>query len=261
MIRVGKCNITSSGKLSYTKIKNFIPVIIMTKSRSKYYPLSPYYLTDANGRIFENVWQFSKIYPQIYQCKQYRSRYDNTVIWQQDFETHVQDTLNDEHRYLTPEYFQWRERGLNTLEAIRYPNGFNKRHECIGAICQSSIDNKIIDTTYDIKKDTQSLVLSYIDSRKSIYLPLYSELVSQQPLFKKLQQKLQAGKNLLIIEIDGPHQESLPYYQQTYYVDDSFIENNSILATENNLSIMLNDSKHCFGHGYCLAWALNGYNF
>ena len=70
---------------------------------------------------------------------------------------------------------------------------------------------------------------------------------------------LKEGKNLLILEVDGPHQESLPYYQATYHVNDKFIENHTMLATTDNLNIMLNDTKHSYGHGYVLASCLLEY--
>lgn len=75
---------------------------------------------------------------------------------------------------------------------------------------------------------------------------------------KKLKKWLQEGKNLLIIEVDGPHQESLDYYKEKYNVDDDFIVNSTMLATKENLEIMLNDTKHPFGHMYCLAACLLG---
>lgn len=37
---------------------------------------------------------------------------------------------------------------------------------------------------------------------------------------------------------------------------DDFIEGSTMLANDHNLNIMLNDTKHNFGHGYCLAWTL-----
>jgi hypothetical protein len=60
------------------------------------------------------------------------------------------------------------------------------------------------------------------------------------------------------IEVDGPHQESMGYYQDEYKVADDFIVDDTMLVTEETVKIMLNDSKHCFGHGYCLAMALLG---
>ena len=64
---------------------------------------------------------------------------------------------------------------------------------------------------------------------------------------------MQYGENLLIIEVDGPHSEAINYYQQKYNVKGDFIEQNTMLATPENLEIMLNDPKYPYGHGYCLA--------
>ena len=45
-----------------------------------------------------------------------------------------------------------------------------------------------------------------------------------------------------------------------YNVKNDFIENDTIIANYDNLKIMLNDEKHAFGHGYCLAMALQEYD-
>ncbi len=102
----------------------------------------------------------------------------------------------------------------------------------------------------------KSELLSYIEARKEIYLPIYVELARKQPKFEKLRKMLEKGQNLMIVEIDGPHQESLEYYRETYSVGDDWIEEDSIEASERNMDIMLSDGKHAFGHGYCLAMAL-----
>jgi len=69
MIRVGRCVSDFSGNLILPELENFTPVVVMTKSRSKWWPLSPYELKDAQGRILENIWQFSKIYAHVpYSC-------------------------------------------------------------------------------------------------------------------------------------------------------------------------------------------------
>ena len=68
----------------------------------------------------------------------------------------------------------------------------------------------------------------------------------------------QQGTNLLIVEVDGPHQESMSYYKQRYSVADDFIDDNTVEVNEQSMKIMLNDPKHPFGHGYCLALAVMG---
>jgi hypothetical protein len=77
--------------------------------------------------------------------------------------------------------------------------------------------------------------------------------VQEQEMFKTLQQRLNNGENLLIIEIDGPYQESLEYYKEKYGVNNNFIENDTMLVTSTNIGVMLKDSN-------CLAMALLEYS-
>lgn len=76
--------------------------------------------------------------------------------------------------------------------------------------------------------------------------------------FYLLKNMLNQGINLLIIDVDGPHQESIPYYIKNYNVNEDFIEKDSVQVNKENMKILLNDGKHPFGHGYCLAMALLG---
>jgi len=124
---------------------------------------------------------------------------------------------------------------------VRYPVGYNNMHKCLFSIPDENNPDK---------------KLNYIDSRKQIYVPVYCKAAKNEQKFIELKNRLENGENLLIIEVDGPHQESLDYYQNTYGLADIFIENSTMLATDENLTIMLNDDKHPFGHGYCLAMAL-----
>ena len=99
-------------------------------------------------------------------------------------------------------------------------------------------------------------LLPYVAARKRIYLPLFLKLVKTQSQFSELCRLVESGKNILIIEVDGPHQESLPYYQSTYDVPQDFIQDDTIVADPAYMDIMLNDEKYAFGHGYCLALAI-----
>lgn len=95
-----------------------------------------------------------------------------------------------------------------------------------------------------------------MQARKEIYIPLYTDAVRSTEKFAKLKARLEKGENLLIIEVDGPQEESLNYYKETYDVEDDFIEKDSILITPDTINIMFHDTQHNFGHGYCLAMAL-----
>jgi hypothetical protein len=163
------------------------------------------------------------------------------VIWQYEAEVHA--IWNEKRRVWSVQkaYCDWRLKLQNAKEAVRYPVGFNHRHKCLFAFDEDQ-SGKMIPKP-----------LNYIEGRKAIYAPLYERLVQAKPQFKKLQEMVNMGVNVLIIEVDGPHQESLEYYAETYGVAKDFIERDTMLATQRNLDIMLNDPKHPYGHGYCLA--------
>lgn len=233
MIRVGRIK-SASDKLIYP---DFIPIVVMMSS-SPYYSLSPYSLKIKN-KILENIWQFSKVYKNIPKITQTYSRWDNTIIWEYPAETHC-ITDSEGNLKLMDEYYIWRKKGMFNEYAVRYPTGYNHKKQCIGSL-KNKNDNQLLD---------------YIDARKQIYLPNYIESVQKESQFEDLKKLLKKGKNLLILEVDGPHQESLSYYKKKYNVNDDFIDNNTMLATSKNIDIMLNDEIHPFGHGYCLAAAL-----
>lgn len=190
MIRVGRCTY-SSGKKIDPEYPGFTKIVVMMKSHSKWWPLSPYELKNDNGHIMENIWQFSKVYATIPQTIQYKSRYDKTIIWSSSKEKHYKNGQ------LLPAYHEWRHKGMNAPYAIRYPVGFENRSKCLFAL-----------------KEENGEPLNYIESRKAIYVPVYCDFVRKQPLFTDLQKRLQKGEQLLIVEVDGPHSESLSYYQE-----------------------------------------------
>jgi len=236
-VRIGR-RIYENGSFTDPEIEGYTPILCLTKS-SKYGSLSPYVLKDDNDCIIENVWQFSKVYESVPQSIQKYSRYDQTVIWNHPAEDHyVDDELSDE-------YWEWRKKGFSCSYPVRYPVGFNFRHKCLFSLSLKSKPGKI-------KK------LNYIEARKKIYVPVYTEALQKESLFKKLVKMYDNGEKLLIIEVDGPHQESLGYYQKKYDVGESFIKDNTIKCNSKNMSIMLNDEKHPFGHGYCLGMAIMG---
>jgi len=234
MIRVGR-RLYSGNTFTDPSFENFTPIICLT-AKTEYGSLSPYDLWDEDEdgkKCMENIWQFSKVYRHVPKSKQKENRWSDKVIWEHPEEVHWRDNE------LTPEYWAWREKGMRCPYPVRYPVGFASRSDCL----------------FSMWEDKR---LNYISARKAIYLPLYLKLVVAKPQFDELRQRLAAGENLLIIEVDGPHQESLPYYKERYKVADNFIENSTVLATQENLQLLLNDAKHPFGHGYCLAAALLG---
>lgn len=242
MIRVGRCTYDSNGKRHDPSFEGFTNILVLTKC-SEYASLSPYCLKDEKGRIMENLFQFSKVYETIPETTCFYSRYDKRVIWKWQAEKHV-TYCSDGTVDILPEYFAWRYYGMYAKEAIRYPVGFQHRKKCLFALKE------------DEKGEIVPRRLNYIESRKEIYYPIYDKLVRKEKQFLELKDALSKGTNILICEVDGPHSESLDYYLSKYDVSQDFIINNTMLATHQNLDIMLNDSLHPYGHGYCLARSL-----
>lgn len=238
MIRVGRVKFGNHPTL-YPTYPDFTSIVVLMSGHNEWGVLGPYDLVNEDGVIMENFWQFSKVYEKVPRSKQTFSRSNKTIVWDHFAEQHLIDGE------LTRAYFDWRSKGMQNGHAVRYPVGFHHRHECKYALAYEP--DKSIDP---VKK------LDYVESRKKIYVKEYCRLVKRVGKFEELKHRLDSGENLLIIEVDGPHQESLDYYRDKYRVGDDFIDRDSTIVNESNIRIMLNDEKHAFGHGYCLAMAL-----
>jgi hypothetical protein len=267
-VRIGRITY-KNGKKQFPSYPGFETIEVMTAS-TKYGSLSPYQLKNSKGQSLENIWQFSKVYSVVPKSTQRFSRYNQTVIWSHPKELHCFKEIQEDSTqyldslYLTEEYWNWREKGFNNHYAVRYPVGYKSRGKCLFAIKEDDIQHLL---EYDVEMDGEECIvtnipstyrLDYISSRKEIYVPLYIELVRKQRQYRELRRKLENGKNLLIAEVDGPHQESLDYYKNKYGVNDDFIVERTTLVTKTGMELFLEDTKHPFGHGYCLGMALLG---
>jgi hypothetical protein len=243
MAKVGQVRVGRStykyGRVILPTWPGFTQIVSLTYPNTTYGDLSPYHLKNERGQLLENTYQFSRVFPNVPAVSIPYSSKNKKIVWEWPAEQHVRD------RKLTPEYFNWRKTGMNNPEPVRCPVGWAHRKECLFSLEFDKPPNSKTNPRLD-----------YIQARQKIYLPQYLAAVKKHEKFVDLKQRLANGENLLIIEIDGPHQESLNYYIDAYDVDEKFIENDSMLATDANLKIMLLDPKHPFGHGYCLAMAL-----
>ncbi|ATZ81073.1 hypothetical protein BMW23_1028 [Bodo saltans virus] len=213
-------------------------------SKSEFGALSPYSIKTPDGIIIENYWQFLKVYENVLPIKCTFSTFDKRVVFTYGGGQHI-----DKNNEVTDEWNHWRKLGFACNDPVRFPVGSNPkaRASCKFSLCIN--DDGTIDTHNR---------LDYVEARKKVYCKAYCDNVKLHKFFDNLKKRLVNGENLLIIEVDGPHQESLDYYKKTYGVDDDFIDNGTIEVNSSNMKIMLNDSKHAFGHGYCLAMELLG---
>lgn len=219
---------------STPKVAGFTTVLIHTSLNTLGGSLSPYQLRDTNGYLLENVWQFSKVYDFVDQQRIPRHRFrPNDIIWEHPAERHVKDEV------ILPEYWGWRKKGMKAEYAVRYPNGFNGRHKCRFALWDTDLGADPAIESGNLER------LSYLDARRKIYCGLYSKLAPLNSEFKKLLAMLDAGKNLLISEVDGPQIDTVHTVTKLHpYLD---------IDDENTIRLLLNDERRPFGHGYVIA--------
>src|SRR3990167_1065909 len=139
MIRVGRCVYDRKGKRTDPSYDGFSPIVVLTRSLSKWGVLGPYELRDNKGRIMENIYQ-TKCYEKVPKSVQRYSRYDSTVIWDHPAEIHA---VKDENGDWDPtdKYWEWRKKLAENEYAVRYPVGFHYRHNCLFAIGEKEDEN------------------------------------------------------------------------------------------------------------------------
>lgn len=119
---------------------------------------------------------------------------------------------------------------MNNGYAVRYPNGFHGRHNCLFSLTES---NERLD---------------YIQARKRIYCGEYARLAPLTPHFKQLKTMLENGQNLQIVEVDGPDPAlSYPPYDQISPASPGLV------MTEATVRLLVNDPHKPFGHGFVIA--------
>lgn len=142
------------------------------------YQITPYYLKDAENHIFENIWQFSKVYQNVDAQHEVKA---NNIIWSHPQEQHIVDGK------LTQQFWAWRTKGWNNKYAVRFPNGYYGRHRCLYALW--------------FENDSW-VILPYIAARKKIYCKIYAHLVQSTEAYKMLKSLHDQGQSLQICEMD-----------------------------------------------------------
>ena len=90
--------------------------------------------------------------------------------------------------------------------------------------------------------------MGYVQGRKKIYCGLYAKLAPQKEEFKRLKRQIQEGKNILIVEVDGPD-FNLNYgpYKGISKEDPCMV------MDERNVKFLAKDTLQPFSFGYAIA--------
>ena len=153
-----------------THVNETKPVVIDTTSNSgEYRDVSPFVLPAPPAKNFENLWQFSKVYPE-----------------------HV-----DKFGYQSNDWYKWRKKGWATKRAIRYPMGKITKN-------MSPEEKRKRTPLFSHWKDEK---LSYIQARKKIYAPEYAKNVGTTTSYHRLeyvyQECLAENRELILLDYDA----------------------------------------------------------
>lgn len=167
----------------------FLPTADNVYNNIPLYQLSPYYLRDNDGYIFENWWQSCMLHGEV--VEQYQEK-NNIVIWQHPTEIHYDPKL----RKVTREYLEWRLKLRKNPYPVVRPNGCRKTTKVFPYMHGDEI------------KDL-------VDARKELYCNKYLELVTKTQAFEDLR-KLLRRTNFMLVDLD--------LIGSTHYTDELFEE-------------------------------------
>ena len=104
-----------------------------------------------------------------------------------------------------------------------------------------SKDKKVLYARFECAPDEQ---MNYVTSRKKIYVPRYFELMKDREMAQYLKAQVEAGKDIVIYDFDGPREE------------DGGVK--CVEVTRELLCEKINDTQFPFGHGYIVAGWIKG---
>ena len=104
-----------------------------------------------------------------------------------------------------------------------------------------SKDKKVLYARFECAPDEQ---MNYVTSRKKIYVPRYFELMKDREMALYLKAQVEAGKDIVIYDFDGPREE------------DGGVK--CVEVTRELLCEKINDTQFPFGHGYIVAGWIKG---
>jgi len=165
--------------------------------------MSPMYLGPVGDcLLFENYWQYGKKFKEL------------------------------GHAVSRDKWLKFRERGCKRKKGDRHPSGTKSKE----VLYQYEKNGKTFNKwRYYVAYIAEygGIEMGYIEARKRVYVPVYSELVSETNAFKGLKKLVDSGQSVMILDYDGPKKTTE--------------------VTEKVLRTALNDPSRPFGHGYVIA--------
>lgn len=200
----------------YPQVPGFENIPAWSRGKGEWKLLSPFYLKFAGGEIFENFYQSFKVWEKVDKQKK--------KDWTWPEEIHVDANGNPNEKW-----YKWHEALLRHPLPVRRPNG----------------------KAIPLYSFFQNQKLGIVDARKQIYIPCLKALYRVNPVYQKLLQMVRDGKNVMLIEPDGPFIEAYPNGLE---VDLPMLY--SLIEITNYGKEGFPHKYRPYGHGYVLAMTL-----
>ena len=214
---IGKIRIAQQARgHGYPQVAGFENIPAWSRGKGEWKELSPFYLRFAGGEIFEDFYQAHKVWERVDKQKK--------KDWTWPAETHVDAAGNPNQNW-----YKWHEALLHHPLPVRRPNG----------------------KAIPLYSFYQGQKLNLVEARQQIYIPHLKALYRAHPVYQKLLQKVKSGKNIMLIEPDGPLIEAYP---QGLEVNLPLLY--SLINVTNYGSEGFPNKYRPYGHGYVLAMTL-----
>jgi hypothetical protein len=201
---------------AYPALQGYEVIPAWSRGAGEWKQLSPFYLKFPDNIIFENFWQSFKVWEKVEKQK--------SPEWNWSEEVHIDAQQNPNALWL-----KWHNTLIRHDKPVRRPNG----------------------KAVPLYAYWNGQKLNTVDARKQIYIPYMKLLYRTHPVYQKLLQKVKSGKNIILVEPDGPLLEAYP---------DGLEVNLPLLYTlidrMNYAEEGYPDRYRPYGHGYVLAMTL-----
>lgn len=203
----------------YPKVDGYTTIPAWSRGAKPWRELSPFEVggfdyAGVRVHLFENFWQGLKVYKKVEK--------QNKKEWAYPAEVHVDEGTGEPNQA----WHQWSKALLQHTLPVRRPNGRNIPEY----------------TWFNGEK------LDLIAARKRVYIPYYQRLLRAHPVYQQLLALFRVGKNLIIVEPDGPCPETYPDGMPVTL--ERLIELQEVTVREEN------GRYHPYGHGYVIALTL-----
>jgi hypothetical protein len=171
---VTNINVTSgsSNKIDKAPAKEMSPMYLGPVNNTTLHSIGK--TTPVPAKLFENFWQYGKVFPELGQL--------------------------DKDGNVNAKWVAFRSKGYAENKGHRHPKGTKTKD----VITRVNNTNRYRYMLPAFGRYFNGENYDYINSRKNVYVPVYESLVSHTQAYINLKRKVDNGESVMILDLDGP---------------------------------------------------------